>query len=279
MIIELKIQKIVLGIALLLILTCGISCANANDTSFVSNNNSAAPNNSIQQQIPTISSNPTLISDDTGKAKLAAIEPILSYKANMTYWQKKISSDLLQIVDPDYPLGVTTVSQQKQLLRKFMQLIPADNVSTELNVSANPNQKFGDVVIVNIIIDQSASTDAIAPYTTKIIGFEKRTVLAWVDLNNIIDLAKRDDVTNIILVDRGVSYYQNELNTASHLINENLTIQSTISQTPPISNSNLTKISTTPSSSLSIFVIFSTLFVFGLIFVKIRKSNKMKKNF
>jgi hypothetical protein len=133
---------------------------------------------------------PAFNPDLAAKEKAASIAPFLSYKKNMTFWQKKLPTQILEIIDPNAPHSGMTPDEIKTQMILDGILIPSDEVFAKLNVS----QPTGDLVAVKIVVNSSASTKSVDPYVIKIIGKAGNEVDAWVELNSLEKIASLDEV-------------------------------------------------------------------------------------
>ena len=264
--------RIVLGFALLVLICC-VPFAGAIDNTSVLNNNTVNVSYT-EQQTPAPSSNQTLTSDEIGKAKLVAIEPFLLYKQNETFWQKKLTSDLLQITDPNYPDTGSNLQSKKNTMRLLKVFIPADKVAAELNISNPLVQPVGDHVYISIISNKLYSVNIIDPYITKITGHdEKNTLYGWVDINNIEEIASLEAISGISISYPPITHsaYNFVDGNNSIGINDNRT-QLTLIQTTP--NTTFYSISTTHAAPVSLLSIYAAISSGGMIVVlrRIKKS-------
>ena len=165
------------------------------ESSVSDNSNQSLIENLSESQTPTPT---TLSSDQIGKAKLAAIAPFQSYKANLTRSQRKISSDLLYIIDPNSPEEGNTREQIKADWTCFDSLIPENR--TDRLIINNPKSPGGDYVALHITMSSKNSTrDSIKPYIARLKKGDKGWChdCDWVNLNQIEQLASIDEVAFI----------------------------------------------------------------------------------
>lgn len=256
--------RIIIGLALIALIYY-FPLVNANDNTSVSNNNTLNVNYTEKQTLVP-SSNQTLASYENGKAKLAAIEPILSYKENMTFWQKKISSQILYIIDPKYPEMGNTREQVKEFLRDNNQLIYFNEVSTKLGFNQTMKMPVEDIIHINIYVKPDVSPRIIIPYAVNVSSLSEteHIAIAWVELNNIEKLASLEEISWIELVGplRSDTYQQNIIN-KSILILES-TIQITPTQISVDIKPSLPLTSTNVASTLSFFGTFLAVLISGI---------------
>ncbi len=152
---------------------------------------------------PTPNQTPTVDSSVIGKQKLAAIAPIQDYKQNMEGWQKKLPTDLLYILDPDFPKMGNTRDEVKVWMNERGWLIFADEAVKKFNLKP----PAGDHVFVSVAIISSASPDVIDPFVAwrEEYGYNSTNgdhhISAWVDLNDIEKLASIEGVSIIDWID------------------------------------------------------------------------------
>ena len=142
--------------------------------------------------------------DEVTKELLASQERLALYRTNLTDAKRRIPNNLLFIIDPNYPSsGVGTPAQAKKIMIARHQLIPAEQASTEFNLSPSGNQPVGDQVYLYIFLNASAHTAEIDAFVTNVTNRdEKRHVaVAWVDLNNLVKLMSVRNVDHIRIVE------------------------------------------------------------------------------
>ena len=257
-----KINAIITGA--LILLFC-ITIVNA-----ASDEGNPGVNSQNRTDIPIINQPVTSTTPEDAQHKLATIEGIQSYKENETYWQRKISSDLLQVIDPLSPPSGMTQEQRKDAMQKMMQLIPANNVAGKLNISPELNQTFGDAVLVGITVKESWSSHIIDPFIIKIVDQDEqypRYVAAWIELNNIESIAKLDGVMKVNLLDPGFDTYMNQPVSGISPDKSENTSQPEISQTTAKTQLP-SQIPSTQSSPASTIVICASLITSGMIFLR-----------
>jgi hypothetical protein len=202
--------SVILVLAFLIFASCCITYPAAKDTTPNKSTDALIPNptvisyflpagnaSNISAEIPVLSSNQTVLSDEAGKQKLAAIAPIQSYKFNMTEWQKKLDTDLLYIIDPAFPEMGNSRDEVKKRMSENGQLLYADEAIKKFNLQNRSEHPVGDHALIYITINSSAPDQNIDPYITKIMKKRDNMVTAWVDLNNLKQLASLKAVQNI----------------------------------------------------------------------------------
>jgi hypothetical protein len=257
-----KINVIITGVLILLFCITFVNAALVGGNPYVNSQNSS--------DIPIITQSATPSDQEDTQHKLAAIEGIQHYKENETYWQRKISSDLLQVIDPLFPPSGMTQRQSKDMMQKMMQLIPANNVASELNISPELNQTFDDAVLVGITVKESWSSHIVDPFVTKIVSQDKQFpqyVVAWAELRNIETIAKLDGVMRVNLLDRGLYSYMNQPVSDSRSEKSENISQPVIPLTAHTAQLP-SQIPSTPSSPTSTIVICVSLIISGMIFLK-----------
>jgi hypothetical protein len=112
-------------------------------------------------------------------------------KSNLTDAQKKLSTDLLQLLDSTFlPYGQDggTLEMQMTHLRQFR---PASSVSP-----ATDGRVAGDMVYVYVYLTPFAETQAIEPYAWEVTNRdeENHLAVAWVEVNDLESLASQKEV-------------------------------------------------------------------------------------
>jgi len=198
---------------------------------------------------------------------------------NLSYWQKKLDSDLLSIIEIDS--NNKTVRINETDLNKILAghiVISANQVRERFGINSNAT---GDVFLVTVVLDNPSSAHNIDPYVVNVSGTIDRYSECWIDVEEIEPLAKLDNVARIrfALPSRTNNNSNNftdgntdfENNKRNSMINQN----ENISQTDQLgtggyeNNSIVTK-KITPSSSPSvlgdiILIIVSFFTTFGII--------------
>ena len=135
--------------------------------------------------------------DDTDISSVYKAKSILQVrdvKSNLTGAQKKLSTDLLQLLDSTFlPHGqdMETLEMQMTHLRQFR---PASSVS-----SARDGRVAGDMVYVYIHLNPFAETQTIEPYVWEVTDRdeENHLAVAWVEVNDLETLASLEEVRTI----------------------------------------------------------------------------------
>jgi hypothetical protein len=148
------------------------------------------------------SSAPTLVyGDEAHKNLLLHTAPNMVYEQNMAEWKKKLPISLVELIDPDYPVDEKSRQFTRANLICYNAILPPEKAAIKFNATNSSAENYGEYVIVNIILNQSAQTRAVDPYVQKI---EQRTpyvVTGWVELmNNIEKIASLSEVQRIDLV-------------------------------------------------------------------------------
>jgi hypothetical protein len=174
----------------------------------IDNNSTALPTENVSIA-PTFIENPTLSSDQDGKGKLAAIAPFLLYKENMTEWQRKLPTQLLEIIDPNFPKMGITPEQVKKMMRGHDQLLYADEAIKQFNIRNSSMVPVGDHVHIYILTNSSVSLEKMETMITKIEWRGKdfysnaNKTVAWVDLNNIEKISSLNEVIRVDIIFQG----------------------------------------------------------------------------
>ncbi len=126
--------------------------------------------------------------------KAKSILQIRDVKSNLTGTQKKISTDLLQLLDSTFlPYGQDrgTLEMQMTYLRQFR---PASSVS-----KASDGRVAGDMVYVYVYLKHFAETRTIDPYVWEVTDRdeENHLAVAWVEVNDLETLASQEEVRTI----------------------------------------------------------------------------------
>jgi hypothetical protein len=110
-------------------------------------------------------------------------------KANRTFWERKLSSQLLDLLGSDSYKQTGKISEQDmELMQTYYSVIPGTST--------------GDLFLVEIRVDKSASVDIVDPYIAKESGVIDQTIYCWVELNKLQDIASLDDVIQVRLVSK-----------------------------------------------------------------------------
>jgi hypothetical protein len=115
-------------------------------------------------------------------------------KSNLTEGQKKLSTDLLQLVDSSFlPPGQTTENLELQM-ESLEQLRPAGSVSGKAD-----GEVAGDLVYVYVYLKPPAETRDIEPYVWEITDRDEgnHLAVAWVEVKHLETLASQEAVRTI----------------------------------------------------------------------------------
>jgi len=132
--------------------------------------------------------------DISSAYKAKSILQIRDVKSNLTGAQKKLSTDLLQLLDSTFlPHGQDrgTLEMQMTHLRQFS---PASSVSP-----APDGRVAGDMVYVYVYLKPFAETRTIEPYVWEVTNRdeENHLAVAWVEVNDLETLASQAEVRTI----------------------------------------------------------------------------------
>jgi hypothetical protein len=147
--------------------------------------------------IPGIASeslNTIVTADLSSASKAKNILQIENVKSNLTEAQKKLSTDLLQLVNSSFlPLGQNREILEMQM-KNLGQFHPASSVSP-----ASDGRVAGDLVYVYVYLKPPAGTRTIEPYVWKITDRdeENHLAVAWVEVKDLETLASQEAVRTI----------------------------------------------------------------------------------
>ncbi|MFA5269505.1 MAG: hypothetical protein WC379_16190 [Methanoregula sp.] len=138
---------------------------------------------------------------------LTASEWIRTYNNNLTPAEKKIPYEILQFIDPDYPKEYISFTK-KELAAGYI-FIPEENASREFNISDKTAVEHGGEINVRIDMETTASLNVVDPYATRIDGRDERnhSVLAWVGLNTVREIASLPEVKEIRPIIPPISFF------------------------------------------------------------------------
>ena len=126
--------------------------------------------------------------------KAKSILQIRDVKSNLTGAQKKLSTDLLQLLDSTFlPYGQDKETLEIQM-KRLGQFRPASSVSI-----ATDGRGVGDMVYVYIYLKPHAETLTIEPYVWEVTDRdeENHLAVAWVEVNDLETLASHEEVRTI----------------------------------------------------------------------------------
>ncbi len=117
-------------------------------------------------------------------------------KANRTFWQRKLSSQLLSLLESDSYIKTGKISEQDmKSIMTSSTVIPSDQVFQKLGIS----KPTGDLFLVELKINKSASTYNVYPYVASVSGTIGHTIYCWVELSSLQDIASLEPVIQIDL--------------------------------------------------------------------------------
>ncbi|MFC1786627.1 NosD domain-containing protein [Halobacteriota archaeon] len=147
--------------------------------------------------IPTIASelsNTIITTDVSFASKTKSILQIENVKSNLTYAQKKLSTDLLQLVNSSFlPEGQNRENLEMQM-KRLGQFRPASSVSL-----VSDGRVADDLVYVYIYLKPFGGTQTIEPYVWEITDRdeENHLAVAWVEVEDLETLASQESVRTI----------------------------------------------------------------------------------
>ena len=144
--------------------------------------------------IASESSNTIVTTDVSSASKAKSVLQIENVKSNLTDAQKKLSTDLLQLVNSSFlPEGQNREFLEMQM-KRLGQFRPASSVSP-----ASDGRVAGDLVYVYVYLKPFAGTQNIEPYVWEITDRdeENHLAVAWVEVKNLETLASLEAVRTI----------------------------------------------------------------------------------
>ena len=174
-------------------------------------------------------------------------------KANRTFWERKIETALRSLLESDSYSKTGRISEQDMaLMMTFNNVIPSDQVYAKLDV----NKPTGDLFLVDIGINKSASVHIVDPYVVKVHGSEEifHSIFCWVELSSLQDIASLESVNQIHLVARPI--LNNIVITATPATNPSLpnrTLGNTTGNTSPSLTQTATPVTPTESIPTTTF--------------------------
>jgi len=186
-------------IVLFLILSFSIQLVSAGDNTSASINNSNSSPVLMYPAIPAPAANTTIVPSTTE-------DPFLildRYENNLTPLQKRITTALLPLIDPNYPKIGMPLDQYRTMLINDRHLVPADQAVARFNISNTSGNPVGDQVFLAISVYPNSSTHILDTLVTKIHARseELHGIEAWVDTNNLGKIASLSSVRNMKFVD------------------------------------------------------------------------------
>jgi len=115
-------------------------------------------------------------------------------KANRTFWEKKLESKLLQLLDSDSYKQTGKISEEDMNL-----------MQTYYSVKSGTSITTGDLFLVQISLSETASEQIVDPYVaerTDTVTDPYHVTYCWVQLNKLQDIASLDEVKQVRLVSK-----------------------------------------------------------------------------
>ena len=149
-------------------------------------------NNSISQSTESLFIDGNAISPSDQKAKNILMREDL--ESNLTDAQKKLSTDLLQLLDSSFLLEGQDRETLKMEMERLKQLRPASYVS-----STGGGSVADDLVYVYVYLKPPTGTGAIEPYVWEVTDRdeENHLAVAWVEVKNLETLASMEAVRTV----------------------------------------------------------------------------------
>ena len=147
--------------------------------------------------IPSIASESMVVRNDTGipaGSETKSILPAENVKSNLTDAQKKLSTDLLQLLNSNFlPEGQNREKLEMQM-KRLGQFRPASSVSP-----TGDGRVAGDLVYVYVHLKPLAGTRTIEPYVWEVTDRdeENHLAVAWVEVKNLETLASLEAVRTV----------------------------------------------------------------------------------
>ncbi len=169
------------------------------------------PNALLSTDLIVINETPNIlqlnVSDSTNASKYNSIEEsvdrqimqIEDHKKTRSKSQKKLTDDLLILIDDTYPIKIQTPAQIKTRMKKANQLVSSEDAIINFGIRNQDQKTLGDQVKVEIYLKPFFTTQIVNPYVTNITGRDEEwhLVVAWVDVNKLDQLASLDGVSAI----------------------------------------------------------------------------------
>ena len=144
--------------------------------------------------IASESSNTIVTADMSSASKAKSILQIENVKLNLTDAQKKLGTDLLQLVNSSFlPQGQNRETLELRM-KRLEQFRPASSVSP-----ASDGRVAGDLVYVYVYLKPPAGTQTIDPYVWEVTDRdeENHLAVAWVEVKDLETLASLEAVRTI----------------------------------------------------------------------------------
>jgi hypothetical protein len=139
-------------------------------------------------------SNITVTADLSSASKAKSIVQIENVKSNLTDAQKKLSTDLLQLVNNSFLPERQNRETLEMQMKHLGQFRPASSVSP-----ASDGRVAGDLVYVYVYLKPPAGTQTIGPYVWGVTDRdeENHLAVAWVEVKDLETLASLEAVRTI----------------------------------------------------------------------------------
>lgn len=133
--------------------------------------------------------------DISSVSKAERILPIENVKSSLTDAQKKLSTDVLQLLDTRFLPQGQNMETHKMQMKKSGQFRPAGSVSPKLDRRVVVN----DLVYVYIYLKPPAGTRTIEPYVWEVTDMDDKNhiAVAWVEVKDLEKLASLEAVRTI----------------------------------------------------------------------------------
>ncbi|GAB6286665.1 MAG: hypothetical protein STSR0009_28670 [Methanoregula sp.] len=199
------IKKIQILYSLFILITfliiCGVPLVSADNQTFVPDTVGVKPvivaNYVVPNQIPIPGAPPKLSPEEEAKMQEIMREQDRINelrKANRTFWQRKLSSQLLSLLESDSYIKTGKISEQDmKSIMTSSTVIPSDQVFQKFGIS----KPTGDLFLVELRINKSASTYNVYPYVASVSGTIGHTIYCWVELSSLQDIASLEPVIQI----------------------------------------------------------------------------------
>ena len=148
----------------------------------------------VMPGIASESSNTIATVDISSASKAKSILQIENVKLNLTDAQKKLSTDLLQLVNSSFLLQGQNRETLELPMKRLGQFRPASSVSP-----ASDGRVAGDLVYVYVYLKPPAGTRTIDPYVREVTDRDEKNHLAvaWVEVKDLETLASLEAVRTI----------------------------------------------------------------------------------
>ena len=179
---------------ILLVFCCLILLVSANNQTHVQENNSVSPV-SVTHTVPVA---PPRLSpeNEAKKQKVMEEEDRLNdlRRANRTFWQEKLDGSLLSLFESDSFIRTGVISEQDIAAKIGSDhLIPSDQVQGKFGIT----KTTGNLILVEIIVNKTASAHFIDPYAVNVTGTVDNNINCWIEPDNLQNIASLKDVIAI----------------------------------------------------------------------------------